>query len=161
MLYYFLREESISRSIRYIIAVFIFLWATKIAEDEKFDDVMDSSITVKQEIPKTVPAIKDNLKTLTVGADLTFDREAFIHSLTRQAKKELMSCLKKTFPHTTHQIFSGRLLKKGTLRDLKILGGQEDVPSCVIQEFEKINFEHLSKNLKTDSLVIQWNMEWE
>jgi len=147
--------------LRLLVGIIVALWASDIGPEIIGIPLEPSAKVVNQNLAVSSTGKKIQLEKLGDNIVPSLDREAFLASYKRQARASLNECLQGWMPSPGRATFVAVLTKKtGQLTNLEVLGGSNDMPSCVVSLTFAMDFSSVVETMTGGVVTLQWNADW-
>ena len=142
------------------LGVVILLWSSVIGDEQPGPQVAPGTPQEPAPAVAKVPPAKDRFPQARFARKdgETIDEEAFIAAFRRQAKAELLPCLRKWRPSPGSLLLSATLEKAGRLTGVTTLG--DEFPQCTRATIGGMDFAAITQQLTVNHVTIQWRVDW-
>lgn len=137
------------------------LWSTRLGDEEPLPQP-DPSVTPTQPEPKKKLVNgggRMQRQAFAPDRALPFDRAGFLKAFTRQAERELYTCL-RAFKSSPGSLGLTATFVKATAQLSEVRSIQGEIPACVGAAIREMRFPTQAVKLRQDAITVQWRVDW-
>lgn len=142
--------------IQILLFLVFFLYPQDLAEDPQ-SPVPEVHGEVSSPAPKPIKDVR-HIRLANQGLPF-FDRERFLREFQKQARKDLMACLRSAPSVQQELSFQARLSKDGKLKEIRLLQDWTGDKDCLTQALSEMRFENFLDGQQGD-VEISWRFEF-